>query len=164
MLCTTLYTGWILKKRTRNLVSAQTYIKKKQKLGGDVYIPPLTPDQPPFPLKGGCYLCYCKTSYCRSEGFPRTRLFHPWARWGGAWWPGIVPCRCCATRPGPGHTDARRTHTDAYSLMQCGCYWGRPVARGCGWPVAWLGLVPCPMPVAPLVKNSFPSMPNAIFL
>ncbi len=31
---------------------------KKQKLGeNDVYIPPLTPDQPPFPLRGGCYLC-----------------------------------------------------------------------------------------------------------
>ncbi len=34
----------------------------------------------------------------RSEGFPRTRLFHPWARWGEGWrWLGIVPCRCRAT-------------------------------------------------------------------
>ena len=39
----------------------------------------------------------------RSEGFPRTRLFHPWARDGeGAWWPGKVPCRCRATGPRPG--------------------------------------------------------------
>ena len=37
----------------------------------------------------------------RSEGFPHTRLFHPWARWGGAWWPGKVPCRCRATGLGP---------------------------------------------------------------
>ena len=45
--------------------------------------------------------------YYRSEGFPRTRLFHPWARWGGAWWPGKVPCRrrgCRATGPGLGQT------------------------------------------------------------
>ena len=38
----------------------------------------------------------------RSEGFPCTRLFHPWARWGGAWWRGKVPCRRRAPGPKPG--------------------------------------------------------------
>ena len=63
---------------------------------------PLTPDQPPF--KGGRYLNERSPRGSqrahRSEGFPH-RLFHPWARWGGAWWPGKVPCRRRATGPGP---------------------------------------------------------------
>ena len=44
---------------------------------------PLTPDQPPF--KGGRYLNEWgprgSPRAHRSEGFPRTGLFHPWARW-----------------------------------------------------------------------------------
>ena len=44
---------------------------------------PLTPDQPPF--KGGRYLnewgARGSPRAHRSEGFPRTGLFHPWARW-----------------------------------------------------------------------------------
>ena len=44
---------------------------------------PLTPDQAPF--KGGRYLNERghrdSPRAHRSEGFPRTGLFHPWARW-----------------------------------------------------------------------------------
>ncbi len=50
MLFTTLCTGWILKKRARKIVFAQKCANPK--IGEkNVYIPPLTPDQPP--LKGG---------------------------------------------------------------------------------------------------------------
>ena len=55
MVFITLCTGWILKKRTRKLVVLQKC--QKSEIGGkSVYIPPLTPDQPPF--KGGRYLTW----------------------------------------------------------------------------------------------------------
>ena len=53
MLFTTLCTGWILKTRTRKLVFLQKCKQTKIKTFF-LYIPPLTPDQPP--LKGGRYL------------------------------------------------------------------------------------------------------------
>ncbi len=55
MLFTTLCTGWILKKRTIKLVVSQKCQKSKKKWK-NVYIPPLTPDQPP--LKGGRYVIF----------------------------------------------------------------------------------------------------------
>ncbi len=39
---------------------------------------------------------------CRSEGFPRTGLFHPWARWGRGPVAGKNPCRRRATGSGCG--------------------------------------------------------------
>ncbi len=53
MLFITLCTGWMLKKRSRKLVVLQKCQKSKISKKS-VYIPPLTPDQPPF--KGGRYL------------------------------------------------------------------------------------------------------------
>ena len=41
----------------------------------------------------------------RSEGFPCTRLFHPWARWGGPG--GQEKFRVVVARPGPGPGSAR---------------------------------------------------------
>ena len=60
-----------------------TKVRKIRQLQQIPYIFPLTPDQPPF--KGGRHLNKQgprgSPRAHRSEGFPRTGLFHPWARW-----------------------------------------------------------------------------------